>query len=449
MTSISAVIPVRNTDPAELRRALTSLRATKIVSEIILVDDHSDPEFQPQIQAWAERGCKVIMSRRYRNTPSARATGVHAARGDYILNMDSDDLIHNEGVRKDELAPINLASSNIQEKLAINIFDFIDHPMPCQWGSIVRRDISLSLAKETDNRHEDMFWAQRLFMLAWRDALRVSYPSGVRYWWRSEIGRNSQTSRHGRDSAKLATIMQEQLKISAQHLDVPLDIFEAWIHRKSQSPITHCVGKQQRVDTHVLSYLGNIGWLRQCLASLDTEPTNIQLVMGGFPNSIGQARAYAFTLGTSEYVSFLDDDDYALPGAMQQCVDYLDANPDCVGVYTNRYHLHANGRMDPEYLRPWHWRRMYHRISEVTHLKVMRRSAVIPYLEELKRWPTWEEYVLCGLMTAHGRWHHLPIFGAVKRYKHPSESSLRLSSGRLMQQARARVLPVMSSGGAR
>jgi len=32
----------------------------------------------------------------------------------------------------------------------------------------------------------------------------------------------------------------------------------------------------------------------------------------------------------------------------------------------------------------------------------------------------------------------------VKRYKHPSESSLRLSSGRLMQQARARVLPVMS-----
>jgi hypothetical protein len=169
--------------------------------------------------------------------------------------------------------------------------------------------------------------------------------------------------------------------------------------------------------------------------------------MGGFPNSIGKARAFAFTLGDAEYVSFMDDDDYAIPGIMQQCIDYLDQHPDCVGVYTDTEHLYADGRRFAEPKgRPWSPIVQLQRAQEVTHLKVMRRDAVMPYLGELSKWPTWEEYVLCGLMTERGYWHHLPVVGAVKRFKPPGLSSVRLTSLSLWKHAVMKVTrPLMDA----
>ena len=202
-------------------------------------------------------------------------------------------------------------------------------------------------------------------------------------------------------------------------------------------------GAGGRVDVHVLSYLGRPDWLAQCLRALESEPCTTWLVVGGFPGSIGAARAYAFTHGTAEYVCFMDDDDYALPGAMQACIDYLDANPDCIGVYTDTEHLHPDGHQDRERKGPWRPMRQLTYCPEITHLKVMRRSAVTPYLDELAQWPTYEEYVLCGLMTERGRWHHLPICGAVKRVKPSSRSSMRLATPDLWRKATARITPAI------
>jgi hypothetical protein len=82
----------------------------------------------------------------------------------------------------------------------------------------------------------------------------------------------------------------------------------------------------------------------------------------------------------------------------------------------------------------------------LTHLKVMRRSAVMPYLDELAKWPTWEEYVICGLMSERGYWHHLPLVGAVKRVKPTSESSMRLATKPLWLAALRKVTrPLMQA----
>ena len=203
-----------------------------------------------------------------------------------------------------------------------------------------------------------------------------------------------------------------------------------------------------RCDTHVLSARGNGRWLGEALASLDGEPTQVHLIEGGFAGSIGAARAYALGLGTAPYVSWLDDDDRLLPGVLAQCIAYLDAHPACVGVYTDRLALTPDGRLTERRSGPWNPRRQLCDANLITHAKVLRRDLALRYLAELARWPTWEEYVLCGLLAAHGPWHHLPVLGAIKRERargapvQPGDST-RLAAPGLWECAVARVAPVL------
>lgn len=432
---ISAVIPVRDPAPTELEEALDSLRQARLVGEIILVDDGC-PEHV--LRKHAEQGCRVILSRGRGSASTAKATGVHAARGDYVLSMDSDDLIFNEGLNLAALAPVNLAKNNSPHQPPASLFRYLDRPVPVQWGSVVETNLARTLAASCDtNAQEDLAWGYRLYLTAWKDQLTLRRNAGVRYHWRAAQGRPSLTTTTNRllSEGATAALLETHLAVAMRQVglkETPQAIC---------GPQVRVFERGQRVDTHVLSYLGEPAWLGQCIASIEHEPTNLQLVMGGFPGSIGQARAYAFTLGMAEYVSFLDDDDYVLPGVTQKCIDYLDNHHGCVGVYTDRYHLHADGRLDPEVLPDWHWRRAYHGPAEITHLKVMRREVVSSYIDELNKWPTYEEYVLCNLMVEQGYWHHLPVFGAVKRFKDPSESSMRLSSSALLAAAKKRVLP--------
>jgi len=212
-----------------------------------------------------------------------------------------------------------------------------------------------------------------------------------------------------------------------------LNAFER--RKELQNPAVWSFG-EGRVDVHVLSYSGKKDWLRQSLESMQGDPCRIHLVLGGFPGSIGQARAFASRLGNAEYCSFTDEDDWLSPGAMQQCVDYLDANPSCVGVYTDLEHVQVCGRHYAEYKgRPWRPLRQLLYCPEITHLKVMRRAAVEPYLEIMARFPTYEEYVLAGLMTERGPWLHLPIIGATKRVLPATQSSMRLANNKLWREA--------------
>lgn len=69
------------------------------------------------------------------------------------------------------------------------------------------------------------------------------------------------------------------------------------------------------IDLHIL-ILGNENqtWLEQCLQSLENEPVNLRMCQG-IPGDLSQARSLALKQGTSEYVGWVDPDDYIIPGA--------------------------------------------------------------------------------------------------------------------------------------
>jgi hypothetical protein len=199
-----------------------------------------------------------------------------------------------------------------------------------------------------------------------------------------------------------------------------------------------------RCDTHILNYRGNVHWLEDALDSVKNEPTRVHLI--DVDAHIGKARAHALTLGTAPYVSWLDDDDRFLPGVMAQCIAYLDEHPACVGVYTDRTLLYSDGSITEWRLDPWCPYQQLCSPKLITHMKVMRRSHVEQHLDELTRWPTYEEYVLCALLAAQGPWHHLPVLGCVKRTRRPGEAlqkgdSMTLDTPGLLQRAVARVAP--------
>ena len=73
----------------------------------------------------------------------------------------------------------------------------------------------------------------------------------------------------------------------------------------------------------------------------------------------------------------------------------------------------------------------------------MRREPVMQHLDELAKWPTYEEYVLNALLVQHGDWQHLPIVGARKLFKPSHESSMRLASKALWAEALKLTTPIL------
>lgn len=201
---------------------------------------------------------------------------------------------------------------------------------------------------------------------------------------------------------------------------------------------------EPEVDVHVLAYSGKADWLGRCLGSLEHEPCRVQVIHGGFDGHIGAARAHAFTLASAPYVSWVDDDDWVIPGLIGACVGYLNAHYGCVGVYTDYYVVDELGEVVGECCKGA-WDPLKQLVSpvEVLHLHVTRRAPVMNYLEELQNWPTFEEYVLLGLLAGHGYWHHLPIIGYCKRRRPSAVSSMRLATPALWKAAVRRVAPVL------
>ena len=91
---ISVIIPVYNAQPY-LHRCIDSVLASAYSDfEIILVNDGST-DCSPEIcRAYAEADSRVIyISQENRGVSSARNRGLEAARGEWIIFLDSDDFI--------------------------------------------------------------------------------------------------------------------------------------------------------------------------------------------------------------------------------------------------------------------------------------------------------------------------------------------------------------------
>lgn len=163
-----------------------------------------------------------------------------------------------------------------------------------------------------------------------------------------------------------------------------------------------------RIDVHVLHCHEPAEWVDACLESLADEPVSVHLCPG-IEGQVGEARARAFARGSAEFVSFVDGDDAVEPGCFAAALDVLDAHPEVVSTYCDVHVINAEGCEAGSYIKgPWTpWRQLW-TLAEVHHCHVMRRSAVMPYLDELARWVSLEEWVLMGLVARHGLHWHIP-----------------------------------------
>lgn len=89
MPRISVIIPVFNRQQAAERAVRSTLDQNPGDSEIVIVDDGSQPPFELPI-AVAKPNVRVVVQSN-RGAAAARNTGIEAAHGDWIAFLDSDD----------------------------------------------------------------------------------------------------------------------------------------------------------------------------------------------------------------------------------------------------------------------------------------------------------------------------------------------------------------------
>lgn len=97
------------------------------------------------------------------------------------------------------------------------------------------------------------------------------------------------------------------------------------------------------IDVHVLTHSGTKPeWLDQCLESLAAQPCTVHVVQG-VERNIAAGREMGFGLGTHPFVTFVDSDDYVLPGAMEAMCEALQGNDAAVG----RERMLVDGQLSP------------------------------------------------------------------------------------------------------
>lgn len=80
------------------------------------------------------------------------------------------------------------------------------------------------------------------------------------------------------------------------------------------------------IDVHILTIPGREQWLSECLQSLKNEPVNVFVVpgiVGNFPES----RKRGYCEGTSDWVTYVDDDDRVIEGAFGKLEQAIHENP--------------------------------------------------------------------------------------------------------------------------
>lgn len=96
---VSVIVPVYNTAPY-LRECLESIcRQSFDQIEAIIIDDGSDDGSQYICDSFASKPCFKIIHKKNSGLAAARNTGIDAASGQWILFVDSDDIISDNCVK--------------------------------------------------------------------------------------------------------------------------------------------------------------------------------------------------------------------------------------------------------------------------------------------------------------------------------------------------------------
>jgi len=88
---ISVIIPSYNRANTIGRAIQSALSQSYQDFEIIVIDDGSTDHTEEVIRSFQDSRIRYIRHNRNRGGSAARNTGIHAARGEYIAFLDSDD----------------------------------------------------------------------------------------------------------------------------------------------------------------------------------------------------------------------------------------------------------------------------------------------------------------------------------------------------------------------
>ena len=130
---ISVIIPVKN-GANYLREAIDSLVRQGVDLEIIVVDDGSTDD---TVTIASSYGCKVISHPVCKGQVAAKNTGLGAAKGEYVMFMDHDDVMR-EGVLKAMLAAFEADPSASAVQAMVK--DFLSPEIKELPGTVVRPD---------------------------------------------------------------------------------------------------------------------------------------------------------------------------------------------------------------------------------------------------------------------------------------------------------------------
>ena len=199
-----------------------------------------------------------------------------------------------------------------------------------------------------------------------------------------------------------------------------------------------------KADIHILTIPDRVLWLNDTIGSLQQQPCNIYLHPGIIGNT-GSARYEAFQLGSAPYVGYADDDDLVEPGAVQACINVLEANPKAVGVFTDEVLIDHAGKIigkGSSTGNDWTPKRHLGSLKFVHHLWLGRRESVNRHKAIMQNMPIGAHWALTCLMALDGPWIHLPIVGyqwrihpqGAHNLRRPPEGSLREIATNIRQQ---------------
>jgi hypothetical protein len=124
------------------------------------------------------------------------------------------------------------------------------------------------------------------------------------------------------------------------------------------------------INVHVLTFSGTRPkWLEQCVKSIEAEGLTPHVV-AGVEGNVGAGREQAYRLGESEFVAYVDSDDYLLPGVGATCLRGLEKYRHVVTLERRRCGDLIGGRFWPGH-----------------HFTVYRRADVLPLLSVLPDHP--------------------------------------------------------------
>jgi hypothetical protein len=110
---ISIIIPHFNRIQL-LRECIASVRASRFTSyEMIVVDDGSDAQYINELQALPSDDLRVVDRVGIKGPSSARNTGARNARGEFLIFLDSDDLLAPWCLEQRRAAAVELAAHDL------------------------------------------------------------------------------------------------------------------------------------------------------------------------------------------------------------------------------------------------------------------------------------------------------------------------------------------------